>query len=354
MKSPNASNASNVPKTRYKANRSRKFLNLNWNRTPSRSMPHGLWGIISVIIGLYLILHSMFGRLQPYHDHDHDHDHDHQSKSPPKALIMYAISTVLNALAGYRLAPKAPLNSRSAFKVGALLQTCLVYYIIRFSSYFSSLLATDIDITASRSNDNDLSTSSTIMGPIMNTSMIQISDHIFALSMFLCIASIQMVAFDQWEKSKCIAIGVSIGSMALLLLLVYPIQLSIFGQDWWECIQQRYQAQNISMVAYIYVPTTVTFSLILFCATLYVRGMLTDVEFGVRCGTIVMVCLVGATLVQEVHIPDISTQRIYLPCLEPEIGSDEFHFVKALDFSRYARMILTYTLNVEFETEIYE
>ena len=315
-----------------RSSRQRKFLNLNWNDTPSRSMPHGLWGIISVLIGLYLIIHSISGRLQPYMYHE--------AKTPPTALIMYAISTALNAVAGYRLAAKAPLESRSIFKKSALLQICLVYYILRFSSYFSSLATA---ITLSRSND---------LGTI--TSIMQITDHVSALSTLLCILSFQKTALNQWEKSKCISIGVSIGSMALLLLAVYPIQLSMFGQDWWDCIQQRYQAQNIAMVAYIYVPATVTFSFISFCATLYLRGILSDIEFGVGSAAIVMVCLIGTVLSQEVHVPDISTQRIYLPCLEPAIGSKEFQLVKALDFSKYARMILTYALNIEFETKLYK
>jgi len=302
--------------------KTRKFLKLNWFGSPSKSVPHGLWGIVSVLTGLYLISHSISGNLEPYSS----------TKSSPLILILYSISTLFNAIAGYRLADKAWVETRTIFKQCAILQVCLVYYVIRFSSHFSEAS----------------------FWPRINRvtlPVIQLMDVTFSISTFLCILLFQQVARVQWEKSKSISFGISVGSMALLLLSVYPIQLVIFGQDWWDCIQHRYEAQSIGMVAFIYVPSTVTFSLILFGATLYQRGILSDVEFGAGSALIVMVCLVGTVLSQELHIPDVSTQRIYLPCVEPEIGSTEAVLVRTLDFSRYARMILTAVLNVDFEDE---
>jgi len=58
-------------------------------------------------------------------------------------------------------------------------------------------------------------------------------------------------------------------------------------------------------------------------------------------------------LSQELHVPDISTQRIYLPCLEPEEGSTEAYLVKAWDFSLYARIFLSAAFNVRFENDLY-
>lgn len=303
--------------------KTKKFLKLSWLGTPSKSMPHGLWGIVSVLTGLYLVSLSISGNLEPYSS----------TKSSPLILILYSISTLFNAIAGYRLSDKAWVETRTIFKQCALLQVCLVYYVIRFSSHFSE---------------------ASFSWPRINTGALlvtQLMDVTFSISLFLCILLFQKVAYTQWEKSKCISIGISVGSMALLLLSVYPIQLVIFGQDWWDCIQHRYEAQSIGMVAFIYVPSTVTFSLILFGATLYQRSILSDAEFGAGSALIVMVCLVGTVLSQELHIPDISTQRIYLPCLEPAIGSTEAILVRALDFSRYARLILAAVLNVEFEND---
>ena len=76
-------------------------------------------------------------------------------------------------------------------------------------------------------------------------------------------------------------------------------------------------------------------------------------EFGIGSGVVVLVCLLATVLSQELFIPDVSTQRIYLPCSEPEIGTLEHDIVKTLDFSRYAREILKAVLNIAFEIELY-
>ena len=317
----------------------RKFLKLEWSSTPSKAMPHGLWGIISVVTGLYLIAHSITGNLEPY-----ERSSNSSSSMPPYVLALYSISSLFNAIAGYRLTHKAWAEMRSVFKQCALLQISLVYFVIRFSCLFST------EASAWSRHGG--------LGAIRIG--IRLLDGAFALSTFLCILAFQKTALDQWTNStntnntKCISVAVSIGSMALLLLSIYPLQLALFGQEWWVCIQNRYPAQSTSMVAFIYVPTTVTFSLILFGATLYQRGILSNVQFGAGSGVIVMVCVVGTVLTQELHVLNVSTQRIYLPCHEPDFGSMEGDLVKALDFSRYARRILTAALNVEFENDLYE
>ena len=53
-------------------------------------------------------------------------------------------------------------------------------------------------------------------------------------------------------------------------------------------------------------------------------------EFGIGTGVVVLVCLLATVLSQELFIPDVSTQRIYLPCSEPEIGTLEHDIVKTL------------------------
>ena len=105
------------------------------------------------------------------------------------------------------------------------------------------------------------------------------------------------------------------------------------------------------MVAFIYIPATVSFSLTLFGATLYQRKILSANEFGLASLLVIVGCLLAAVLSQEVHIPDVSTQRIYLPCLDPPAGSFEERVLHALDFSRYARAILTKCFGIKFGSE---
>ena len=52
------------------------------------------------------------------------------------------------------------------------------------------------------------------------------------------------------------------------------------GQGWWECVQAAHPQQSVGMVAYIYVPATVTFSTMFFGATLWLRRIVGDLVFG--------------------------------------------------------------------------
>ena len=135
--------------------------------------------------------------------------------------------------------------------------------------------------------------------------------------------------------------------MGILLLSSYPVHLVLFRQEWWECIQDCYPEQNVGMVGYIYVPATVTFSLILFGATLYQRSILSASSFDTSSAIVVIFCLFGTVLSQELHIPYVSTQRIYLPCVEPKVGTWESQVVHTL--SLYARNILRSAMNIDFE-----
>ena len=130
---------------------------------------------------------------------------------------------------------------------------------------------------------------------------------------------------------------------------MYPIQLAANGQEWWECIQGRYEMQAAGMVAFIYVPTTVVFNLILFGATLFQRGIINEKELGMSSTVIILTCLVSTVISQEVLIPDVSTQRLFLPCEEPSAVSFHGVVVKWLDFSRYARIFLTSAFGMEYD-----
>lgn len=223
-----------------------------------------------MISGLCLIFHSITGNLKPY-----------RKSSSPLILILYSVSTVLNAVAGFQLTDKAWVETRDVFKQCAVLQVCLSYFVVRFSCHFSEALLPWSDSTP------DLTIGITNKVTFF---LVRVLDIIFSLSSVLCVLLFQRVAYHQWCKSKSISLGVSIGSMALMLLTVYPIQLVMFGHEWWNCIQDRYLAQNIAMTAFIYVPAAVTFSLILFSATLYQRGILSDTEFGSGSALVVIIC----------------------------------------------------------------
>jgi len=250
-------------------------------------------------------------------------------------LIIYSISTSINAIAGSKLSHLAWKETRRVFERCAMMQLCLSFYVLRFAPIFTQIFTMLYDD----------------FGLKLVDTLLYIIDKTFALALIFCTLSLYQVAFDQWyiHKKKAIALSIAIGILGIFLLSTYPAHLALFGQEWWECIQHRYPEQNVGMVGYIYVPATVTFSLILFGATLYQRGILSASSFGMSSIIIVTFCLIGTVLSQELHIPNVSTQRIYLPCTEPVSGTWEAQIVNALDFSFYARNVLRITLNVHFE-----
>lgn len=275
-------------------------------------------GILSVLFGTYLIACSILGDLAPYKSC--------LGTNVPIILVLYSVFTACNALAGAKLSHLAWKETQMVFRQCAYLQLCLSFYILRFAPIFNQI------ISAIQSKQGNLE-SEIVMH------CIRFVDVLLSIVLVFCILSFQQVAYTQWvvHKKISIALAVSIGSIGMLLLSTYPIQLAIGGHEWWTCIQETYPQQNVGMVGYIYLPATVTFSLILFSATLYQRGIISEFQFGIGAATTTLVCLVATVLSQELHIPFVSTQRIYLPCKEPIANSTEAHILHALDFSIYAR-----------------
>ena len=294
----------------------KKLRGLRWT-SPSKKLPHGLSGMFSVVLGLLLIIHSILGDLSLY------------DNNFPIILISYVLSTACNAVAGFRISHLAWKETQSVFRQCALLQLCLVFCVIRFSPMVQ-----------------------TISNAIPNN-LLQCLDIVLAVMIVYCTLSFQEVAVEQWTKfhQKSIAIAISFGSFGLLLLSTYPVHLAFGGYEWWDCVQERYPLQGVGMIGYIYVPATTTFGLMLFAATLYQRGILTDIQFGLGSLCITMICLVSTVLSQELHIPFVSTQRIYLPCVEPPEDTFEAKILHALDFSVLSRVIWRQVFGVNIVNE---
>lgn len=299
---------------------------LNWLSSPSRAIPHGLSGVLAVIIGMHLIFCSMVGNLHPY-----SVESVNRSMAicdVPWRVVAFALATCWNALGGYRIVNRAPPDARPTFRKCAILQVCLSYYILRFLPHTSRY-----QLGLSHALEN----------------AVHAVDVIITATSVFCTLSFLEAVIQISRKSLILSIGVGSGIVGILLLSVYPIQLSLQGEAWWTCIQDRYPLQASGMVGYIYIPATVSFSLILFGATLFQRRILSATEFGIASTLIVVGCLLATVLSQEVHIPDVSTQRIYLPCNDPPADSFKGRMVIALDFSQYARSVLTYLFALEFE-----
>lgn len=234
----------------------------------------------------------------------------------PISLLAYSLFMAANSLAGFKLSDIAWKETRNIFRRCAVLQLCLSYYVLRFSPWF--------DRAFGRFQAHG--------------SAAYAVDVAFSVRLVACTLSFQKVAIDHWFMQKReIAVAVSVGLLGLSLLSSYPIQLAAGGDDWWRCAQENYPRQNVGLVGYVFVRATVTFSLMLFGATLYQRGIVNDRQFGLGSAFITMTCLVGTVLTQELHIPFVSTMRLYIPCEEPADSTWEEYTVNAMDFSIYAR-----------------
>jgi hypothetical protein len=344
----------------------KRWAALNW-WLPVKGPPHGVTGALSVALGLRIISNSVTGQVYQY-DNDvrrqsisfnvtnyslgsdgengfYDTSMDLQmnlstQQDIPWTVLAFAFMSVANAIGGYRLLRSAPKHTRPIFASAAVFQISLAYFCVRFLPHFTVMW-------------RYLEANQTLVGlpSLALGRALWIMDS--AMTLLALYASITLVfqgVCVMWVKSKATAIGIACGGVGILLCSVYPVQLVVRGQDWFECVQDRYSFQAAAMVGYIYVPLTVTFSLILFGATLMLRGILSYTQFGISTLLVVVLCLFGTVLSQEVHFPDVSTQRIYLPCHEPEMGSLEKSLVDALDFSMYARRVLSSLFGMEFVT----
>lgn len=321
-------------------NRLKRFSNLRWSSSPSKLLPHGLHGIISVLLGLYLIFfHALRGDLEPYLLSS---SQNFWINVQQLKVICYAVSTAFNAIGGYKIVGYSELSTQSIFRRCAVLQLCLVYYVIRFLPIFTEVLQQIESLKGSEF----LNSVVTLVPVVM-----RYADICFMAVLVAITLSFLSVASNTASDSLVLANAVGIGTFGILLLSTYPVQLAIYGQEWLECVYVRYPMQGAGMVAFIYVPATVVFSLILFGATLYQRRIISAIEFGLISFAAVAFCLIATVLSQEAHIPYVSTQRIYMPCEEPSNGTFQYQMVHLLDFSQYARKILTSLFNMKFHNE---
>ena len=96
----------------------RSLLRLNW-WTPQRFLPHGLSGVLSLLLGLFLTAHTLCGSFTAI-------------GSVP-LLAAYVLITLANATAGFLIAGRAPQKYQPVFRHAAIFQACLCYYSWRFS-----------------------------------------------------------------------------------------------------------------------------------------------------------------------------------------------------------------------------
>ena len=272
------------------------ILRLHW-MDPSRYFSHGISGIATILLGACLIIFALMGELE--------------AATHPVPLSLYVYAALANSLAGQRMTNRAPLKYRPIFRLCSTFQCCLVYFAFRFSQAF----------------------------PFGGTYVAAAVDALVCSLLVLGIGAI--ATFGLLRLPLLIGIPVACGCLALSLLAGYPLQLAVFGEGWWACVGRAYAVQGAAMVAYIYVPATWAFALMLFGATLWLRRLIGDLALGCGFAGVVMTTLLATVLLQEVHYPEpLSTQRLWLPCPRPQPGSWSAWVEVHLDTSALARTAL--------------
>ncbi|CBY31840.1 unnamed protein product [Oikopleura dioica] len=120
---------------------------------------------------------------------------------------------------------------------------------------------------------------------------------------------------------------------------IYPMQLAFEGEEWLDCITEIYPLQRQGFAGYVYVPTTWVLAIVFFGITLEMRKICTNKQLNLYGVGSVVGILILTVMMQEYHIPYVSTQKLFIPCEKPEESSLEFWANDALDFSSGAQKI---------------
>lgn len=275
-----------------------RWEKLSW-RTPFTVLPHGLTGATSVLTGLLLVGGALCGSFEMH-------------RSP--LLSVYVLATVLNSIAGVAIAGKAPSYARELFRAAGVYQTALAYYAWRFSDPQE-------------------------WGATPPALLLRGLDCVVPLLLLGGLLLFVRGAFLQTEKIMTISILVACST--LTLLSGYPVQLALGGEEWWTCVKGIYPQQAIGFSGFIYVPATWCFGAILFGATLFARKIISLRQFCAVFLTAPPLMVATTVLIQEIHIPVVSTQKLLIFCPAPAAGSVEARLEDALNFSKLAQSVLT-------------
>ena len=293
------SSASSTLKSRWY----HRLQKMNWYNTPSILLPHGCTGIISLVLGCYLLYTSQFQSTL----------HAFGTSIP----YFYALFTIMNAIGGYRIAYKAPSKTRIVFKACAIFQCVSCYYVIRFLPTFYKRIPSYI---------------------------LRVMDCSMVLP-FLGVGFSFLYAANLVRKqSPASATAIVVGTLASATTFCYPMHL-VYDGHWLECIlEQRYSAEDITLTAYVYLPATMCFSLMIFGATLLQRHIISDSMLGM----IGIFCFVSTVfmglLMPEIQLPEICGLHIYMPCPAPQIGTLSYRIEKLTDPRESFQLLLSYPI----------
>lgn len=285
----------------------RKWAGLKW-KSPSPWLPHGLSGCVTLVLGAKHTLDALRGDLG----------------GSPILIIVYLTAAAINALSGLRLSHLASKSMQTMFQLASMLQISLVWFAARF--YMSA--------SAASLPNNRISET------------LRTADQAFASSIVVGIISFAWITMRKVTElyGQVVAVSVMAGCLCLTLLSGYPLQLAFGDSTWYSCIMSKYPQQRTGFVQYVYIPATFSFAAMMFGATLLNRKIISRTVFGSFFVVLILATLFATVLMQEIHIPVVSTQKLIIICPDP--GMDQPISIlqvlsETLDTSRLAQHVLT-------------
>ena len=122
--------------------------------------------------------------------------------------------------------------------------------------------------------------------------------------------------------------GVAVSTACLLLLSAYPAQKAA-DAGWMECVHARFPQQGYALATFVYIPAATVIGVILFGATLLLRGAIGVGGFVALCA-LAPLTTAATVLMQEVHAADVSTQMLVVGCTAEADGVDVGSGARAL------------------------
>lgn len=283
---------------------------LRWTSRPSRFIPHGLSGIITLSIGYVLTICSIIGFLAPFGVGPYKH-YFMIFGNIKYWIYIFGFTSLINAVSGLMLIPAATKMAKPIFHKIAWIQICLIYYTFRFLPEVYMLFS--IDTTDDDPNhNNNLKNNVTLKRGI-----IRCMDIIFCLIIIMATLGFGKDAIYYFQESKAISIAFVCSMFGVATLCIYPSHL-VYDANWLTCTLSKYPIQGVAMTAYVYIPAITMIAFLSFVGTLNLRKMINNTHTAV----LLIVCVFGILLIDviamEYWITDVSTQKLFLPCYDDD------------------------------------
>lgn len=280
-----------------------KMQRLKW-LTPALYLPHGLSGIICLTLGLVLTICSIIGNF---------------TLVKSWVLYVFIFSAVVNAISGIILTRSTAALVKICYQLGALLQLAFAYLCFRL-------------------RPDELLVPVPVQYRHITETVFQFADTAMFGTLMICNGLLFWAGWTNMRRDNKLNkwwFILAVGGTSILVLIIsaFPFQLWQGGSEWIECVQGLYPAQRLSFTSFVYVPTTWMFSMMFFGISLLKRKIITPTLFAIIFGAGNLFIFLLVILMQEIHLPNVATQKTILPCPLPEPDTNLGRVVEMFDTS---------------------